>query len=658
MYSCEHVSLKEIAQKVGVSRRSVYYDICSINDCLDSCKLPALKIVRGKGILISETEKAAIRAFNDTAESGSGYVFLPGERVKIMVCYIIHSKKPIYVEQLMDVCQVSRNTVFNDIHILLQQLHEYNLSLSYAPKTGYKIEGDVIHVRALYFLFFDALRPLLESGMLSFFNREEIYDYYDRLLKVTAELHMDYVEGNLFSIAALLPIMKDAKDELHFPGLKEKKIFSSREFEQVQKYFPELKLKEQIYLTLHLLGSRLSVSTDKIFEDKSDQSIYGIVKTLVTEFEKIACVYFDNRDELERALFIHIRSSLYRLRYGIQLGNPMREDIVREYSNLFNITKTVAQYLERMIGLPITDSEVAYLTLHFGAFLKIAERKNPKLRILIVCVNGVSTGNMLCHEIERLLPDAEIVGLVSAVDAIQVQDKCDLIISTARIRSMIPVIVVNPVLTNEDRRYILNHSLVQSCWQGGLADRLFETVKTYVNVDDYAALKRDILNCLQGSQFANELEENEHKGVLDFLTTEKIVITDEAMNWMDAVYFAGETLIRDGSILEKYLDAIISQTTYYGTYMFINDDIMLAHAKPQDGVNRLDLSLTIFKKPVFFSENRNAKMILMLSAEDNERHLGIMNDIWKMAQNQKGIDALANADTSDAVIKILQDLLR
>ena len=93
---------------------------------------------------------------------------------------------------------------------------------------------------------------------------------------------------------------------------------------------------------------RLSVSTDKIFEDKSDQSIYGIVKTLVTEFEKIACVYFDNRDELERALFIHIRSSLYRLRYGIQLGNPMREDIVREYANLFNITKTVSQYLERM----------------------------------------------------------------------------------------------------------------------------------------------------------------------------------------------------------------------------------------------------------------------------------------------------------------------
>ena len=379
MYSCDHISLKEIADKVGVSRRSVYYDICSINDCLDSCKLPPLKVVRGKGILISEKEKSAIRALDDDAQSGKDYIFLPSERVKIIVCYIIHSKKPIYVEQLMNACQVSRNTIFNDIHILIQQLHEYNLSLSYAPKTGYKIEGDVIHVRALYFLFFDALRPLLESGMLSFFNRQEIYDYYARLTKITAELHMDYVEGNLFSIAALLPIMQDSKDDLHFPGLKENKIFASREFNQVQKYFPELIQNEQIYLTLHLLGSRLSVSTDKIFEDKSDQSIYGIVKTLVTEFEKIACVYFDNRDELERALFIHIRSSLYRLRYGIQLGNPMREDIVREYANLFNITKTVAQYLERMIGLPITDSEIAYLTLHFGAFLKNCRKRKSEV---------------------------------------------------------------------------------------------------------------------------------------------------------------------------------------------------------------------------------------------------------------------------------------
>ena len=88
----------------------------------------------------------------------------------------------------------------------------------------------------------------------------------------------------------------------------------------------------------------------------------------------------------------------------LKLRDELRVDYVD--GNLFGITKSVAQYLERMIGLPVTDSEVAYLTLHFGAFLKIAEKKHPKLRILIVCVNGIST---------------------------------------VRIRSIIPVLVVHPI---------------------------------------------------------------------------------------------------------------------------------------------------------------------------------------------------------------------
>ena len=129
--------------------------------------------------------------------------------------------------------------------------------------------------------------------------------------------------------------MKDSKDKLPFPSLKENKIFASREFNQVKKNFPKLRQKNP-----------------------------------TNQFT------------------------------AIQLGNPMREDIVREYVNLFNITKTVVQYLERL--------------------LPDAKKENPKLRI----------------------------------------------------RSMIPVIVVNPVLTNEDRHYILNHNLVQSCWQGGLARQI------------------------------------------------------------------------------------------------------------------------------------------------------------------------------------------
>ena len=655
----DYISMRELADKTNVSRRSVYYDICNINDWLDSHNLPALKILRGKGIFIPPDEKISIDALADEKDDRNEYIFLPSERAKIIACYIIRSKTPVYVEQLMDACLVSRNTIFADIQILIRQLHEYNAKLSYAPKTGYKITGDVIHVRALYFLFFDSLRILLEHGQLSFFNREEINFYFRRLTELKAELKIDYVEGNLYSLAALLPIMKDSTDELKFVGLKREKIFASREFSAVQKFFPELREDEQIYLSLHLLGSRLSVSTDKIFEDKSDQSIYGIVKTLVSEFEKTACVFFAERDELERALFIHIRSSLYRFRYGIQLGNPMREDIVREYPNLFNITKSVTKYLEQMLGLPVTDSEVAYLTLHFGAFMKIAEKKNPQLRILIVCVNGVSTGNMLRHEIEKLLPEAKIVGLVAAIDAFRAQEMCDLIISTAPIKSIVPAIVVHPILTDDDRKYILNHQLVRHFWSGGLADSLFESIRKYVDKKNYDAVKKEIQLCLQGSHDTIDFAGEFQPGILDCLTVDKISVTDEKLTWTDAIYFAGETLIRDGSIVEKYLDAIISQSMYYGAgYMFMNDYVMLAHAKPQDGVNRLNLSLTVFKTPVVFNETRAAKIIFMLCAEDNERHLQILNDLLTLATTEKNFERLAATNSADEILSILKEILQ
>lgn len=56
---------------------------------------------------------------------------------------------------------------------------------------------------------------------------------------------------------------------------------------------------------------------------------------------------FEDEEELDRALFVHINSSLYRYQYGIQLIDSMSEDIIREYPDLFDITKIVSKYIER-----------------------------------------------------------------------------------------------------------------------------------------------------------------------------------------------------------------------------------------------------------------------------------------------------------------------
>lgn len=652
------VSMQRIAEITGVSKRSIYYDICTINEWLDERGIKELEIERGKGILIPQEDRMKIEELLEDRQWGDYYVFSPSERVKIIICYLIHSKELVYIDQIIEVCQVSRNTVFGDLRVVVQTLHEYDLQLKYESKKGYRIEGDVIRMRALFFLYFNTIRALFDSGVLNFFNREEIQGYYKQLCLLKDELKIEYIEGDLLAIAALMPVMHNSRGKLCFQGLRKHEILETKEFLLVQKYFSELEESEKIYLCLHLLGSRVSVATDETFEDRADQSVYGITKALVTEFEKTACVNFEDKEELERALFVHIKTSMYRYQYGIQIGNPMGNDITREYPNLFEITKIVSRYLEQMIGMPIPDSEVAYLALHFGAHLKVSKYRGIRLRVLIVCVNGISTGNMIKREVKKLLPEAEIVDVVAAMNVLNAQDICDLVISTVKIKSVLPVIVVHAILSDEDRRNILNHQLVYNSQKNKISDTLFDVVKKYVKESRHEDLKRDIIQCLQGDVQNLDMGIIEKEaGILERLSLSKITIKEGGVNWQDSIYLTGNCLIQSGSIQERYLDTIISQTIYYGPYMFITDEIMLAHAKPEDGVNKMDIAMAVWKEPVTFPKGKRAKLIFILAAEDHEKHLKILNDILKIAETADGIEWLARAGTCEAVFLELERIL-
>ena len=53
-------SLNQISQKLEVSKRSIYYDICKLNEWLEYYNVSWLKVVRGKGIFIDENNKKKI----------------------------------------------------------------------------------------------------------------------------------------------------------------------------------------------------------------------------------------------------------------------------------------------------------------------------------------------------------------------------------------------------------------------------------------------------------------------------------------------------------------------------------------------------------------------------------------------------------------------
>lgn len=653
-----YISLKQISEELAVSKRSIYYDICKLNEWLIYYDVSELEIVRGKGILISENDKKKITMIIEGNNKEEKYILSPTERIQVIYCYILisHLSEPIYIEQLAEYCNVSRNTIFNDLHLLVNQIKEYDLSLNYTPKGGYKIGGDVVSIRAMFFMYFNNLQPLIDNSVLDFIYKQPVKEYLKKLETISKELKTEYVSGVLLSLAALVPLMYKGRRRPYFPNLRRKNIVNTEEYKLVREYFPNLDDAEHIFLCIHLLGSRVSVIKDDMFENYVDQSVYEITKSLVAEFEKRACVFFENREELERSLFLHINSSLYRYRYGVQIGSCITEDVIREYANIFEITRKVSKYLEQLIGLPISDNEVSYLALHFGAYLKTSHKTQGLLKILIVCVNGLSTGEMLKREVQNLLPEGKIIGVVSAGDVNKVNEIYNLVITTIKLDSMVPVIQVNPILTDYDRSLILKYRQSELKQEKDISEGIFDVVKKYVSPKTYEDLKHDLDEYLKNDNKKLTFKKKQ-LGFIEILKKERVEIIEEKYQWQEAIRMSGKKLVEVGSIEKRYLDCIISQLLYYGPFMFLTQGIILAHAKPEDGVKKMDVSMTIFKQPVYFSEYYQAKIVITLAVEDQLKHLRILNDIMTIFENKKHITYIAAMDSEEKIIQSMERLI-
>ena len=400
-----------------------------------------------------------------------------------------------------------------------------------------------------------------------------------------------------------------------------------------------------------------------------------ITRNLITEFEREACVIFSRKEDLIRNLYHHIAASIYRYRFGIQIGNPMAEDIRREYPYIFDTARAVVKYLEQQIRVQISDSEVAYLALHFGAQLEYAEQDEKELRILIVCMSGVATGNMISHELERILPQVKIVGVLAASELVNPQTVCDIIITSVPIKAIVPVIVVNPILNDFDRKNILNHPLIRSRYGFIDSDALFSVVKKYVLPEKQVELRRELEKF-----FARQKEEKQPIlkpdvwRLTDFLTEDRILFLDSSggkygdereglsdgnqwNGWRRALYSVAAPLLVRGSMSEEYVRCIIERIVEAGPYMFITRDLILAHARPDNGVKHLDLSIGLAADGIEFEGAKKARIVFLLVVEDQQKHMGILRDIRKTLAKPSQIDELVRAKSTYEVCEILRSRL-
>ncbi|MCV4795839.1 SgcA family PTS sugar transporter subunit IIA, partial [Escherichia coli] len=97
----------------------------------------------------------------------------------------------------------------------------------------------------------------------------------------------------------------------------------------------------------------------------------------------------------------------------------------------------------------------------------------------------------------------------------------------------------------------------------------------------------------------------------------------EATDWRQAVEIATRPLVAYGAAQPCYVNGIIENTLNWGPYYLIAPGIALPHARPEQGANYNQVSITTLRTPVAFGNEEcdPVWLLLCVSATDANAHI-------------------------------------
>ncbi|MFH4877209.1 PTS sugar transporter subunit IIA [Staphylococcus cohnii] len=142
---------------------------------------------------------------------------------------------------------------------------------------------------------------------------------------------------------------------------------------------------------------------------------------------------------------------------------------------------------------------------------------------------------------------------------------------------------------------------------------------------------------------------------LEILSSDKVQVLEQVESWREAINIAASPLQEQGYFQQAYIDDMIHSVEKLGPYIVIAPEIAIAHARPNNNVKKIGLSLLKLNQHINFSEEGHyASLVFVLSAIDNEGHLEVLRSLATTLGNQQTVSNLLNAQTSSEIINIFK----
>lgn len=674
-----HGQLKELAEKVNLSERSIRYDIDNINEYLKDQGFPKIEKLAKGAIFFENTTQ-----FNEFFyENYNQYLILPEERVTYLLLKILFSDF-INLNQLSERLDISRSTIKIDLKSVKEMLDEYSLSLKLEHKIGLALEGEEENIRRLiikvlmkYFEKYEIFKKDKKQFLKDTFILNEIEESIGKIELETIRTFINYNQKlmnkiisdeayRVITLYIITSIIRIRKNNFLESIKNEKFLLSTQEYENLNKSISILEATfeitfnkyEILKMTDYFLGSHTYNFKHSYYENWVEIEI--LIKKLIEDFNKKIDVNILKDNLLLEGLINHIKPTIYRIKNKIELQNSIYEEVIRSYPNLYEITKEVIKELEEFAQETFSKDEIAFLVIHFKASIDRNKYKLKNIkRVLIVCSMGYGTSKLLAQQLKDIY-DITIVDIIPShllKKTLEKTLKIDMIISTMELNEdkfvrEIPVIKVNPIIGREDIHKLDKYNFPRYR-KKILLSNILEIIEKNTKVLDKDNLIIEFSELLE-DRLINDLCDKEL--ILgDTLLQNNIILNVEAKDIYNAIELAGNILVENAYVHPEYVEDMVKSVKEFGSYIVIYPGIALPHYKWGNNVIRTGMSLMTLKNPVFFPNGKEVQIVIAFSSLDGKEHLNSLVDLMNIINENNFKEKVLKANQPKEVVKFIKD---
>lgn len=259
-------------------------------------------------------------------------------------------------------------------------------------------------------------------------------------------------------------------------------------------------------------------------------------------------------------------------------------------------------------------------------------------------------------QLKKLFPKIEY-SATTRVEKLEELDpqSYDLIFSTVRVTSERPSYLVSVSMTDEHIQTLVDQ--VENQFPDVFENTFFieemmAAVKRYSHVNKEKELRSALRSIVQITQE----DRKEVKPLLHELITEQTYQrTSEKLDWKSALRLAAKPLLDSDKIELTYPEAMIAKVEEFGPFIDLGKGIAIPHARPEDGVNQVGMSILVLEQPIYLLDDPRHEIYLLvvIAAVDNETHLKALSHLTMILRDSSKVQALLKSKSYSDIKEII-----